>query len=134
MNADVLTASVMIAAPPAAIFPYLTQAELLVEWLGDWADVDPTPGGTFAVDMNRVAVRGEYVEVQPPHRVVFTWGVPGRDGLEPGSTTVEVILTEAAGGTRVELFHHGLPSGEVTSHRQGWVAKLESLRSIVMSV
>jgi uncharacterized protein YndB with AHSA1/START domain len=133
VTVEVLTASVMIAAPPAAIFPYLTESELLVQWLGDWAEVNPMPGGTFAVDMNKVAVRGAYVEVEPPHRVVFTWGVPGRDGLGPGSTTVEVVLTEEAAGTRVDLFHHGLPSSEVASHRHGWVAKLESMRSCVVN-
>ncbi|HWB67591.1 MAG TPA: SRPBCC domain-containing protein [Mycobacteriales bacterium] len=126
-TAPVLTTSVRIAAPPAAIFPYLIDPALIVEWIGDWADLDPQPGGTFAVDIEKTPVRGEYVEVDPPHRVVFTWGVPGRDGLPPGSTTVEIVLTEDGAETLVELFHHNLPTDEFESHLEGWISKLGGL-------
>jgi uncharacterized protein YndB with AHSA1/START domain len=53
--------------------------------------LDPRPGGTFRVEANgRDVVIGEYVEVDPPHRVVFTWGFEGADPfVAPGSTRVE---------------------------------------------
>lgn len=124
---DVLTASVRIAAPPAAVFPYLVDPSLIVEWLGDWAELEPRPGGTFAVDIAKTPVRGEYVVVEPPRRVVFTWGVPGRDELGPGSTTVEVVLTEDGDETVVELSHHGLPAAELDGHLDGWRSKLTAL-------
>ena len=72
-------------------------------------------------------MRGEYVEVEPPKRVVFTWGVPGRDSLPPGSTTVEIVLTADGPDTVVELFHHDLPAEEFDSHLEGWIAKLDQL-------
>jgi uncharacterized protein YndB with AHSA1/START domain len=72
-------------------------------------------------------VRGEYVEIEPPKRVVFTWGVPGRDSLPPGSTTVEIVLTADGPDTVVELFHHDLPAEEFDSHLAGWTAKLDRL-------
>jgi hypothetical protein len=31
-----------------------------------------------------------------------------------------VLLTEEAGGTRVEVIHHGLPEREQAKHAQGW--------------
>ena len=38
-------------------------------------------------------VIGEYLEVDPPNRVVFTWGFEGTEPfVEPGSTRVEVTL------------------------------------------
>ncbi len=59
--------------------------------------------------------------------MVFTWGVPGREGLPPGSTTVEVLLTEEGEETLVELFHRGLPDHEFDGHLSGWIAMLERL-------
>ncbi len=124
---DVLTASVRISAAPDVVFPYFTDPALIVRWLGDWAELTAAPGGTFALDMNTVPIRGEYVAVEPPHRVVFTWGVAGRDGLPPGSTTVEVRLTADGGDTVVELFHYDLPADQLDSHREGWELKLATL-------
>jgi uncharacterized protein YndB with AHSA1/START domain len=75
---EVLTATVRIAAPPAAIFPYFTDPALMIQWIGEWADLHPEPGGTFALDFASTPVRGHYVEIDPPRRVVFTWGVAGQ--------------------------------------------------------
>ncbi len=133
---DVLTASVSIGAPPDVVFPYFTDPALMIQWLGDWADLDAEPGGTFAIDMGvatgaaKVPVRGEYVAVEPPHRVVFTWGVAGRDELPAGSTTVEVRLTAQGPETLVELFHHGLPADQLDGHRSGWGEKLGTLARV----
>ena len=64
-----------IAAPPEVVFPYFTDPARMVEWMGVAALLDPRPGGTFRVEPNgRDVVLGEYVVVDPPHRVVFTWG------------------------------------------------------------
>jgi uncharacterized protein YndB with AHSA1/START domain len=124
---EVLTATVRIGAPPADVFPYFVNPALMIQWIGEWADLHPEPGGTFALDFSKTPVRGEYVEVEPPRRVVFTWGVAGRDSLPPGSTTVEVVLTADGPGTVVELFHHDLPPGEFDSHLEGWTTMLGRL-------
>ena len=60
---------------------------------GQHAELDPTPGGVFAVDIDGHPVRGEYVEVDPPHRVVVTWGLLGSEQLPAGSSRVEFRLT-----------------------------------------
>ncbi|HVU62159.1 MAG TPA: SRPBCC domain-containing protein [Mycobacteriales bacterium] len=124
---DVLTATVRISAPPEAVFPYLVDPALMVEWIGEWADLDPQPGGSFALDFASTAVRGSYVEVDPPHRVVFTWGVPGHDTMPPGSSTVEISLTADGPQTVVELVHRDLPPDEYDSHLDGWTTMLPKL-------
>jgi uncharacterized protein YndB with AHSA1/START domain len=123
----VLTASVRISAPPADVFPYFTDPELMIQWIGEWADLRPEPGGTFALNIGKTAVRGEFLQIEPPHRVVFTWGVPGQESLPPGSTTVEVRLTADGPDTVVELLHQGLPADEFDGHLEGWTTMLGNL-------
>ena len=43
--------SIEIEAPPQAVFEYLTTNEGMTAWMGQYADLDPTPGGRFAVDI-----------------------------------------------------------------------------------
>jgi uncharacterized protein YndB with AHSA1/START domain len=124
---DVISASVRIAATPDKVFPYFTDATLLREWLGQWASLEPVPGGVFSVDFERVPVRGTYVTVEPPHRVVFTWGIAGNDGLPPGSSTVEITLRAVDEDTVVELVHRGLPEARRADHRAGWTLRLDAL-------
>lgn len=122
-----LTASVRIGAAPADVFPYFIDASLLIRWLGETADLHPRPGGLFSLDFGSTPVRGEYVEIDPPRRVVFTWGVLGRETLPPGSSTVEVTLTADGPDTIVDLVHHDLPSEAFDSHLEGWTQKLDQL-------
>jgi len=61
------------------------------------------------------------VEIDAPRRGVFTWGWTHDHAVAPGSTRVEVTLTEEDGGTRVVLRHHGLPDDEQQAqHAMGW--------------
>ena len=114
--ADPVRSEVRIAAPPAVVFPYFTDPARIVEWMGVAAILDPRPGGTFRVDQGggRVVV-GEYVEVAPPRRVVFTWGYDA-----PGSSRVEVTLDPDGDGTRLTLVHDGLPDALRDVHVAGW--------------
>lgn len=124
---DAYTTAVRIDAPPAEVFPYLTDAELMVRWMGEWAELQPRAGGRLAIDINGVPIRGEYLVVEPPHRVVFSWGAAGSELIAPGSTTVEIVLRSDGGGTLVELVHRGLPPEEVPRHGIGWGHFLERL-------
>ena len=95
-----LTESVHIDAPPESVYEYFVRPELMVRWMGEHADLEPERGGRFAVDITGRAVRGEYVELDPPHRLVISWGYAGSGRLPPGASTVEIRLTAEHGGTR----------------------------------
>jgi uncharacterized protein YndB with AHSA1/START domain len=135
VSAEPVTASVFIEAEPGKVFEYFTQVEAMTTWLGPYAVLEPTTGGEFTVDIRGTPIRGRYVELQPPTRVVFTWGVAGSEVLPAGSSTVEVVLTGEQGGTRVELTHSGLPEPERPKHVHGWeyffgqLAEMHSTRS-----
>jgi uncharacterized protein YndB with AHSA1/START domain len=92
---------VRIAVPPEVVFPYFTDPARMVSWMGVAALLDPRPGGTFRVEANgRDVVIGEYIELDPPHRVVFTCGFERTDAfVAPGSTRVEVTLERDGEGT-----------------------------------
>jgi len=118
---DPVTASVRIAASPDVVFPYFTDPALATRWLANSALLDARPGGTLAIDVRGNPARGEYVVVDPPHRVVFTWGMEGSAEFPPGSSTVEVVLAAEGEETVVTLTHSDLPNEDYRrSHREGW--------------
>jgi uncharacterized protein YndB with AHSA1/START domain len=127
----VISASVRIATPPEVVFPYFTDPQLLLTWTGERADLDARPGGTFAVDFPGTKARGSYVAVEPPHRVVFTWGIPEDAALPPGSSTVEVLLVADGADTIVSLTHRYLPLDREPSHREGWEQCMAALAAAV---
>jgi uncharacterized protein YndB with AHSA1/START domain len=111
---------VRIAAPPEAVFAFFTDPDRYARWKGRSADLDPRPGGVYRVDIDGTnVVRGEFVEVDPARRVVFTWGWEGGP-LSPGATTVEVELTPDGDGTLLRLTHRGLPEEAKGEHAAGW--------------
>lgn len=123
---------VRIAAQPETIFPFFTDPELFARW-GGVATLDPRPGGIFRNCVNDEHIaRGEYVVVDPPRRVVFTWGWEAADSVvAPGASTVEVTLTPDGDCTLVRLVHSDLPSIEsADSHAAGWEHYLQRLRII----
>lgn len=119
--------SIDIAASPETVFEYLTTNEGMTAWMGQYADLDPTPGGRFAVDIAGHPVRGEFLRVERPSRVVVSWGFAGSEDLPAGASTVEFRLTPTGAGTRVELCHSDLPETEVRGHADGWANFLPRL-------
>src|SRR5437773_10790536 len=120
---------VRVAAPPEKVFPYLTRSELMLVWMGDHAVLEPRPGGQFTVDINGVPVRGRYLVVDPPRRIVLTWGHAGSDVFPPGSTTVEITLTPTEGGTLLSVEHRDLPAKQARQQAIGWPHFLNRLAS-----
>jgi uncharacterized protein YndB with AHSA1/START domain len=120
MAAEPLSASIHVRAEPERVFAYFTEPEAMVRWMGDYAVLDATPGGEFAVDINGVPVRGRYLEVDPPRRLLISWGHAGSERLPPGASTVEVLLTAAGAGTDVRIVHRDLPEPYADGHARGW--------------
>ena len=123
---------IRIEASPETVFGFFTDPARMVRWMGNKATLDPRPGGVFQVDFVReigqVAARGEFVEVVPFERLVFTWGIDlDSFGVPPSSTRVEVSFVPDGDATIVRLVHSELPQGSVSFHRAGWGHYLERL-------
>ncbi len=119
--------SIEIDAEPADVFEYLVTPEAMTAWMGQRAVLEPQPDGVFEVDIAGSPIRGRYLEVERPCRVVVSWGVAGSDDLPPGASTVAFTLTSTARGTRVDVVHYGLPDPLLAGHADGWAHFLPRL-------
>ncbi len=132
---------VRVQARPETVFSYLTDPVKARQWLGVDAELDPRPGGRFRATLTgrtRAAVRGEYIVVEPPHRLVYTWGweeplmMPVLKQVPPGSSTVEIMLVPDGDSTLVRVRHSGLPSEDAIGfHSLGWGSTLTRLQAVV---
>jgi len=115
---------IRIRARPETVFPFFTEPDLMTRWMGTTAEADPRPAGIFRVDVDGGShvARGEFVEVSPPDRVVFTWGWESEESpVRPGTSTVEITLARDGEDTIVRLVHSDLPSADSSAaHTRGW--------------
>ena len=99
-----------------------------------WRDIDSqvdlTIGGSYLLKMendeglNHTAF-GVYREVDPPHRLVYTWEWEEEEH-KVGETLVTVEFREHAQGTEVILIHEAFPAEEATqAHLEGWTSCLD---------
>lgn len=112
------------------VYALLTDAELFVQWMADDATLDPVPGGVVRwTHPNGDTVSGRYVELDPPRRVVFTYGWERPEvEIPPGSTTVEIDLVPLGPAeTRLRLVHRGLGDRAAEAHAGGWAHYLARL-------
>jgi uncharacterized protein YndB with AHSA1/START domain len=121
-----------IDAPPEHVYQLLTNADYLIEWMAPQADVDPRVGGQIRwTHLNGDSVIGNFVELVPARRVVFTYGWDRPDvAIPPGSTTVEIDLRPAGTGTRLTLVHRGLSDPMADAHTGGWANYLRRLAAL----
>jgi uncharacterized protein YndB with AHSA1/START domain len=124
-----LTREVVVDASPSTIFPFLTDPAEHVRWMGTEAELDPRVGGTYQVlCQGRHPAVGDFVEVVPDQKVVFTFGWDEPDHpIPPRSTEVEITLIPDGGKTRVRLVHRGLPDDAIGDHTGGWDHYLDRL-------
>jgi uncharacterized protein YndB with AHSA1/START domain len=136
-TAEPLIREIDIEATPETVFEFFVDPAKLTRWLAVEATLDPRPGGVChqvhtGAEQQRYYMEGEFVEVDAPKRVVFTWGFSGPDAVvRPGGSTVEVTLSPIDTGTRVRLVHRGLPPAAVADHSGGWTTMLARLAEAV---
>ncbi len=122
--------SIDIDAAPADVFDFLVTEAGMTAWMGQHAILDPRVGGGFAVDIAGYAIRGRYLDVERPRRVVVSWGVAASPDLPPGASTVAFTLAPTGHGTRVDLLHTDLPDARLDGQADGWRHFLLRLRVV----
>ncbi len=134
-DTTIVEQTVRISARPETVWRYWTDPQWMCDWWGAAAELDPRPGGTCRVEMSGGPImRGEYLELVPYERIVFSFGWEPTDGaphIVPGSTRVEVTLTADADDTIMTLRHTGLPTAHADEHRAGWAHFLPRLTDAI---
>jgi uncharacterized protein YndB with AHSA1/START domain len=93
---------------------------------------DVRVGGRFKVVMlgegRRLEHTGEYLAIEPPSRLRFTWASP-YTGEQPSIVTVQ--FAPGRGGTRLRLLHERLPADQVGPHAGGWASIIDNLIAVL---
>jgi uncharacterized protein YndB with AHSA1/START domain len=152
---DTIEAEIFVAAPPERVFEALTDPSQMPRWWGQQGlyritecTADLRPGGKWSsvgvgADGTSFRVDGEYLEVDPPRRLVQTW-IPSyaaqlktvvhwdlepRDvhGLQPRGPR------KMGTGTVVKLRHEGFAGNAqaCAGHSQGWTRVLGWMQAFV---
>jgi uncharacterized protein YndB with AHSA1/START domain len=130
-------------APAEDVFDAWTNPEVLRRWWcagTDWrtpvAEVDLRVGGGYRLSMEdpeasaRYTVRGEYIEVRRPQRLVYSWSWEDSGGQPGHVSTVAVDFLGDGQRTTVVVEHSGLESADSREkHRVGWEGCLENLKA-----
>lgn len=131
-----------VSAPPDKVFLAFTDPDMLKQWWGPEThscpvvELDPKPGGKWRTCMlspegTEHWVQGEYREVTPPTRLVFTWAWE-EDGVPGHETLVTIDFVEADGGTEILFRHEGFETEESRDqHNQGWTSSLVCLLGLL---
>ncbi len=103
MSPEDVTREIDLPAPPDEVWRSVTQPDELGDWLEADVELDPRPGGSGSFrfadgEVRRVLVR----DVEPGHRLVFTWWP--LTGAEVGrTTTVTITIEPSDAGSRLRL-------------------------------
>jgi uncharacterized protein YndB with AHSA1/START domain len=133
-----------INAPRARVYAAWTDPVQLKEWWGPETvrtrnfAADVRVGGKYRWDLinqedEEMSVFGEYRELVPEKKIVFTWKWDDDDVWENRNSVVTVELFDAAGGTELHLRHEQLPSTESRDrHNEGWNSVLDRLGKFLL--
>lgn len=137
---EVLNLRHVFRAPPARVFAAFTDPKMVAQWFGpkqtsvNVLELDLRVGGTYRFDMHLpnggiAGLKGTYIEIAPPQRLVFTWS--WTDGVTQNSeVTLDFHAHES--GTELVLVHRKLPDAQQRDHHgAGWSSSFECLEELL---
>ena len=140
-----LEISRVIEAPRDRVYAAWTDPAQLKQWFGPEnvqtreLVADAREGGTFRWDIinsegEEMTMRGEFRELQPDKKIVFTWQWEDDEDWENHISIVTVELYDRDGGTELRLTHEQLPNEESRDgHTRGWESALDKLERLLSS-
>ncbi len=132
----------VINAPRERVFRAWTTPEEVKRWSAPGrtevatSEIDLRVGGKFTLGMRSPDgtphdAYGEYREIDPPQRLVYSWSWVQEPDVRDTTVAVDFIDL-GADGTEVVLRHEGLPTQKHRDdHNQGWTGILEKLWTYV---
>jgi len=133
-----------INVPADRVYNAWTDPAQLREWFGPEnvrtrnITVDACIGGKYRWDLTspdgeEMSAFGEYKELVPGRKIVFTWQWDDDEAWENRTSVVTIELFERQGGTELRLMHEQLPSEESRDrHNEGWSSLLDRLEQFLL--
>jgi uncharacterized protein YndB with AHSA1/START domain len=133
--APVLVVRRTIAVPRQRVFDAWLDSEAMAHWMRpgqvthSTVSLDARVGGSFRIQMHGgdgkcFDHRGEYLAIEPPSLLSFTWI---SDGTDQQPTVVTIEFLERGTGTELVLTHQQLAAKAIEGHRGGWTDAIRSL-------
>ena len=128
-----------INAPRDRVYAACTDPAQLRQWFGPEKVqtrnliADARVGGKFRWDLTnsegeKMTCLGEYRELQPGKKIVFTWQWDDDEDWENHISVVTVELSDRDSGTELRLIHEQLPNEQSRDgHTGGWNSALDKL-------
>ena len=128
-----------INAPRDRVYAAWTDPVQLRQWFGPEKVqtrnliADARVGGKFRWDLTnsegeKMTCLGEYRELQPGKKIVFTWQWDDDEDWENHISVVTVELSDRDSGTELRLIHEQLPNEQSRDgHSEGWNSALDKL-------
>jgi uncharacterized protein YndB with AHSA1/START domain len=141
----VLQLNRVIPAARERVFAAWTTPDAIKVWFGPEncrvldAQIDLRVEGEYCFSLStqqlgEIKVRGQYREVTPPAKLVYTWRWEGNPELTVGTSLVTVEFISAGTSTEIHLTHEQLPSIESRDHHgQGWSGTFDKLEKYLVS-
>ena len=129
----------LIKAPRDRVYAAWTDPAQLRQWFGPEGVrtrnliADARVGGTFRWDLTNsdgeeMTMNGEFRELQPDRRIVFTWQWEDDEDWQNHISIVTVELSDCDGGTELRLTHERFPNeASRDGHTRGWNSALDKL-------
>lgn len=129
-----------VPAPPTRVFSLWTTPGSIRRWFGgeetrvSEVQIDLRPGGEYRIDVEAEsgpsAVYGQFLVVEEPTRLHYTWTFTSAEGTLP-ETTVEVEFLDLGESTEVVLRHGPFPTPSAMDlHQAGWEACFQALENM----
>jgi len=132
-----------VKAPRDRVYSAWTESEQLRKWFGPEnvktrnLIADARVGGQFRWDLTdqegkEITISGEYRELQPGKKIVFTWRLEEDENWKNHSSIVTVEFFDRQGGTEIRLTHEKLPNeASRDDHTQGWNSALDKVEEFL---
>ncbi len=129
----------VLPAPPEEVFHEWVDAEAMREWMCPRPShatnvmLDPVVGGGLRIDIRDEGsdfyVIGTYLEIDPPHKLSFTWSSSTWD--DPTAQSIVTVTLEPHGesSTLMTIDHVLLPASIIEEYQRGWTAIVDQLES-----
>ncbi len=142
MNSTSVRLTRLLPADIERVFAAWSEPELISRWFvvePSWtakATNDFRVGGKYRLEMRRsdgtvFLCWGEYLEIDPPRRLVFTWS-SAAPAIQ--NSRVTIGLVSVGSSTELTLVHEQLPDTEEgRAHAIGWEGSLANLERFLAS-